>query len=939
MSGLNDGWDDESDLNNISQDDDFDFSGDGWGDDDDLDLDDESTPPNAPAQQVPTLGHFSVAKNASSGVPPLGNNSGPALASLNPPATAYHSNEALSTGADDDGWGDDDLNFDDDPTPVDAGIPSNHIDRNEQTAEITEDGWGDDLDFGDDGEVENENFASTSLNVLTQWKEGAIPHPPNKTTVPPPQKKSTFAPPPTKTTFSPPPKQSTIPTLPKQAIIALESSSVVEEGWSESNNSENDLLNFDDGFGNVPVPTTNADSGNKKAPSSSPRDGWGGDDDIVAKPIAPNMSVESGWGDDDDFFADDTSEMPNFPSQAPVPNPRREQLLRDLRGYVGSLNFMLSSVNAVLEYEYNTPQKAIELTEYYQTRANLAEYTRTKELSRMDYRVILPNGDVILDKQEIAANFMPDQSLAARSANQSLLADLLQVITDKDLLVRPQFMAICIAHDCKFTIHTRDETVEAAAQLHISLPQADGQRTDIANIVVTIAFIPHQPMVHFQVNAIDALLPEHEVDKVLSSSADFLMECQMDDFELDDPHATPADVYRDKFMENSQKLFAQSTMGMKSALQEMESVINIKQKLNLVKRFIPDTGALLAAEQEAMEFAANRQVQQKNMPHPGRYQPGPPPPHVGYQQPRPPPPRQPQAAGNRPQSILGGLMRSGLNKLANSVTLPDDDPAIYGQAAPAVPPVHRQDGPPVVHQAYQIHTGLSIGFPRPPQGVPPGQRKLQSHLATSTQNPLASTSGRQQVGHQSKQVDLSRGFPRPIQQAKPELKKAPPPERRPISDVDLSKGPRKPPPLPPPQHPREGETKEVDLSKGFSRPSPQPPVPKAFGSGEVDLSKGFPRPLAPPPLPIRPPQSQLNDDFGIIKDGWDDGSLDDDRSNTSREHGRPAPPSQSNEAPPLTPREYFAFDATNYEYDPETDIIPTIKRWKNLRPHRPYVVW
>jgi len=490
-------------------------------------------------------------------------------------------------------------------------------------------------------------------------------------------------------------------------------------------------------------------------------------------------------------------------------------------------------------------------------------------------------------------------------------------------------MAICIAHDCKFTIHIRDETVEAAAQLHISLPQADGHRADIANIFVTIAFIPHQPMVHFRVNAIDVILEEHKLDEVLSSSADFLMECQVDDFEHDASHSTPADVYRDAFMENSQKLLAQSAVGMKSALQEMESVINIKQKLNMVKRFIPDTDALLAAEQEAMEFAAKRQgFQQQPIPHPSSFQHGPSPPHIGSEQPRPPPPpRQPQPEGSRPQSILGGLVLSGLNKLANSMALPDDDPAIYGQA---VPPFYRQDGP-STHQGNKEELDLSKGFPRPPHDAPRGHRTLQSPPANTVPEPPADTF-RRQGEHKSKKVDLSRNFPRPVPQTRSDTKQLAQPERRRTSGVDLSKGFPRPPPRAALQQPKKSQTEEADLSKGFPRPPPSPPAPeKFFDSEEVNLSKGFPR---PPPPPSRPNQNHSSDSFGIIEDGWEDGSLNDDASGTSKERA-----SRLKEAPPSTPREYFAFDATNYVYDPENDIIPTIKRWQNPRPHRPYVVW
>ena len=119
---------------------------------------------------------------------------------------------------------------------------------------------------------------------------------------------------------------------------------------------------------------------------------------------------------------------------------------------------MLSSINAVLEFEYNTAQKAEELFEYYDKRPQLAEYTRTKELQRMNYEIVLPDGYVETNKERIVAeNLLPDNAIVSRAAKQSLLADVLQVITGHDLIVRPQYLASCIATSCKFVVHKGDK--------------------------------------------------------------------------------------------------------------------------------------------------------------------------------------------------------------------------------------------------------------------------------------------------------------------------------------------------------------------------------------------------------------------------------------------------------------------------------------------------
>jgi hypothetical protein len=448
-------------------------------------------------------------------------------------------------------------------------------------------------------------------------------------------------------------------------------------------------------------------------------DGWGDDEDLD---VSVNSLGDDGWGEDDDLFGDDGDDHEDddgngngFPLAAPaiapentttttaqsrsIPTPQSHHVptpndcskeshnvVAELSNYIKSLDRMLSSINAVLEFEYNTCQKGEELVEYYEKRPQLAEYTRTKELPRMNYEVVLPDGYVETNKERIIGeNLLPDDAIISRAANQSLLADLLMVITGHDLIVRPQYMTVCIATWCKFVIHRGDhgaDMIDCRARLSLFLPTSKGDRLSIAEVTVSVAFSPSQPMVVFKVVKIEVLLKDFSK---LIGVADLIgaMEGNNKDQEL--IHAPP-DIYRDAFLEKSQRFFALSSEGMKSAFQQMDSVINIKGKMQRISSFIPDTDQVLAAEQEATAFAEARKEELQRQQQ------------REFAFPRPPPPQAPNPHKdqsqqdtrntndtNRPKSILGGLVRSGWKTLAKSVVIPDDDPAIYGEFVPSPP--------------------------------------------------------------------------------------------------------------------------------------------------------------------------------------------------------------------------------------------------------------
>ena len=520
----------------------------------------------------------------------------------------------------------------------------------------------------------------------------------------------------------------------------------------------------DDLFGN------NDDAGHGDLPEiKGKEDGNDGDEDFglgfpSATPVAasvpsvssPTTESQIGWEDDEDLFGNsedagygeiletNSRNNQNKPTSPPPPpqlqqeqeqdprvgimpcirHPLNSNMVDNLSNYVTSLDRMLSSINAVLEFEYNTPLKAEELVEYYGSRPQLAEYTRSKELQRMNYIVVLPDGHLETNKERILAeNLLPDNSLVSRAANQSLLADLLQVITGNDLIVQPKYFAICVATWCQFTIHIGDQgadIVDCRAQLSLSLPSEECDRLSIAEVSVSVIFSPRQPLIEFKVQKIDVLLEDYSrlvgVAKFLNS-----MEGHNEDPDIQN---VSADIYRDDFLENSHRLISLSSKGLKSALMQADSVVNIKGKLKSISSLIPGTDQLLAAEEEAKAFveSRNQQSSQKKFPRPPlsrpkfipeanqrlvadreqktfaetkknkQQQPGPS--SHSFSRLPPPPPQDPGSTYNQPQpniqetdeyrpkSILGGLVRSGWKTLAKSVEIPDDDPEIYGELVP-----------------------------------------------------------------------------------------------------------------------------------------------------------------------------------------------------------------------------------------------------------------
>lgn len=509
------------------------------------------------------------------------------------------------------------------------------------------------------------------------------------------------------------------------------------DGWGED---LDDLIDDDD-LGGQPAPTpAPAPAPIPAAPVPAPApvgnvgwgdedEGWGDDlDDLEVEPDGPHKAATSdkqGWGDDDDLFQDSQEiEAPpavNTPVAPPRQNQQLDKVHQELVSYVESLMVLLPSINAVLSAEYNLPEKAADLLHYYSERPQLREYTIEKELSRMEYQVVIQHDSgtepiVVKDKDEIAKLFRLQNELdmLVRCANQSLLADLLHVMTGPDGLVRPQYMATCLAESCMFVLRCKPGApgglVECFSRLVLSLPEPSGNRYPVANLKVHIMLgIPthpgQPPMVDFKLKNLDIVIDSMDV---LRPTAQFLLESGL----LDDPCMSPFpdspagagpiddnDRFRDVFLQQSQNMLQNSTVGLKSAWKQIDSVAGIQNKMNMVKNILPTNDTFEAAMQEQEAYQQQLQAQRQ---YPGAIQPNDTVP-VSYppssSRPQPPiPPPQPQA---RPTSILGSFMGA----IAKTVTLPEEDATMYDHYAAGLQKPNGGNQP-------------QTAFPRPPAAFP-----------------------------------------------------------------------------------------------------------------------------------------------------------------------------------------------------------------------------
>eukprot|EP00977_Amphora_coffeiformis_P005681 scaffold1193_cov158-Amphora_coffeaeformis.AAC.3 len=383
----------------------------------------------------------------------------------------------------------------------------------------------------------------------------------------------------------------------------------------------------------------------------------------VASARASSMRVpvenkdSNGWEEDDDLNFDDddeddgTNPLPGSPTTTPVAAPQAQrmpsQTYEKLENYVELLPHLSASVNAVLETEYNTLQKANEVLEYFTQRPGLVDYTIEKELPRMDYVVIEESGMPLQEKEQVAAWMVQAGSagsLLPRCANQSLLADLLQAMTGPDMLIRPQFLATAIATSCNFVLDALQESVMVRSNMELTIPTEEG-RWKIADLAVFCQLnASSPPSIFYRLDVVKPVVKDGAWKAHMASAARLIESMELPDesfMNVSYQQSEDGIHYRDVFLQQSQTLLQNSAVGLRSALREIDAVAGISNKLSKLPVFLPE---------DVME-AADRVHEQPSV-------------HAANPE-------------HRPTSIIGGFLSSGLNRLAQSVNLPEEDPEYY----------------------------------------------------------------------------------------------------------------------------------------------------------------------------------------------------------------------------------------------------------------------
>mmetsp|Transcript_61818 Transcript_61818/g.85996 ORF Transcript_61818/g.85996 Transcript_61818/m.85996 type:complete len:273 (-) Transcript_61818:10-828(-) len=181
----------------------------------------------------------------------------------------------------------------------------------------------------------------------------------------------------------------------------------------------------------------------------------------------------------------------------------QEQLFQDkIRNYESDLRSPLfhSYINETVQ---KTLPSTNEIMKYYETRPELSQYTLEKELHRMNYAVVTHEGEKLTNSEEIKAyhqsqqessNRKDENELIWRSANQSILGDILVALTSQDGLIRPQYEASTTVSNVTLVLdfHRESPTARAKCLLNLSIPSCDGERLSLVKFIVEVYFCPKQ---------------------------------------------------------------------------------------------------------------------------------------------------------------------------------------------------------------------------------------------------------------------------------------------------------------------------------------------------------------------------------------------------------------------------------------------------------------
>jgi len=176
----------------------------------------------------------------------------------------------------------------------------------------------------------------------------------------------------------------------------------------------------------------------------------------------------------------------------------QQYMLKDLKNYIDLLGgntknskrnrSLLMTINDEFNLSNANPNTSDDMLRYYRARPEMKDFTIKSELPRMDYEVLTidETGKEIklVATDEIRTYFSLLESkpggldeevdIILRSANQSILADLLSILSTEGGLVHSgSFHSTVVATECKFKLDLRREgerRVRVDCQLAISVP-------------------------------------------------------------------------------------------------------------------------------------------------------------------------------------------------------------------------------------------------------------------------------------------------------------------------------------------------------------------------------------------------------------------------------------------------------------------------------------
>jgi len=200
-------------------------------------------------------------------------------------------------------------------------------------------------------------------------------------------------------------------------------------------------------------------------------------------------------------------------SSSSMDKKAEEEMLKDLLAYFSNLsgensnkrgNPLVASINDAFDLQFNAnPIVGDDLIEYYRSHSELKEFTLKSELPRMDYEVLVADenakeGRKLVTPEEIRSYFDDadideESELCIRSANQSLLADPLSMLTGEGngkIIHSGSFYSTVIANSCNFKLDLRHEgerRVKIYCELAVCVPSGDDSTEETEETSATSA--------------------------------------------------------------------------------------------------------------------------------------------------------------------------------------------------------------------------------------------------------------------------------------------------------------------------------------------------------------------------------------------------------------------------------------------------------------------